>query len=368
MPTMETNSFNVILLSLAESAIAFYLFPHVFPAGTLTSFFLIFSLVNFGVLGFYILIIYPFFRSPLRHLPQPRRGFWPIIGHGLVMFKRPPGEAHLKMMKDVDNDGVIFFRGFFHTDRLLLTNPATIADVLVHRSYDFEKPQWVRTFLRQFLGDGLLMTEGDEHKHQRKQIMPAFSFRHIKELYPVFWAKSIELCEVTKAELWDKPDKVLEIGHFSTQVTMDIIGLAGLGRDIGSLRNSDDELIKNYEEILEPTAEKAIYFVCHLLFPPSVMHALPWKLNERVKVTTSNLKRICREFVVEKKSRMKVESQESVDILSILIRSNTFSDDGLVDQLLTFLAAGYVTLLADHKADLFSIEKCRGEAHTHTAQ
>jgi cytochrome P450 len=37
---------------------------------------------------------------------------------------------------------------------------------------------------------------------------------------------------------------------------------------------------------------------------------------------------------------MKHESRESVDILSIMIRSNNFSDQNLVDQLLTFLAAG----------------------------
>jgi cytochrome P450 len=37
---------------------------------------------------------------------------------------------------------------------------------------------------------------------------------------------------------------------------------------------------------------------------------------------------------------MKLESEESVDILSIMIRSNDFSDANLVDQLLTFLAAG----------------------------
>lgn len=337
---MEVTPINALIVSLAESAVAFYFFPHVFPKGTLTSFILIFTSINFALYAFYELIIYPFFRSPLRHLPQPPNGFWPILGHGLVMFQRPQGEPHLKMMKETDNDGIIYFRGFFHTDRLVLTSPAALADVLVHRPYDFEKPPWTRAFLRKFLGDGLLMTEGDEHKHQRKDIMPAFSFRHIKELYPVFWSKSIELCEVTKAELLEKTDKILEIGHFSTQVTLDIIGLAGLGRDIGSLRNGDDELIKNYEEILEPTAEKAIYFIFHLLFPPWFVSALPWGLHERVRITTSNLKRICREFVVEKKGKMKMETQESVDILSIMIRSNNFSDEGLVDQLLTFLAAG----------------------------
>jgi cytochrome P450 len=256
------------------------------------------------------------------------------------MFERPPGKPFLRIMKETPNDGIILVRYFFHADRLLLTSPQALAEVLVHKSYDFEKPAWVRQFLRQFLGDGLLMTEGDEHKHQRKHIMPSFHFRHVKELYPVFWQKSLALCQTVAAELAHNESDVLEMNHFSTQVTLDIIGLAGLGRDIQSLKNADDELVKNYEEILEPTVEKAVYFLLHLLLPQWLIHRLPWNINMRVEVTTTNVKNICRQFVREKKERMKMENDNSLDILSILIRSNSFSDDGLVDQLLTFLAAG----------------------------
>ncbi|KAF2281388.1 cytochrome P450 [Westerdykella ornata] len=341
--TMELSLLHLFFISLIESAVVFLFLPDLFPHDTLTKIFLTLSAINLGILAFYKLILYPFYLSPLRHLPKPSKGFIPIVGHGLLMFKRPAGAAHLEMVKNTPNDGLILVRSFFHDSRLLVTSPAGFADVLVHRSYDFEKPPGARAFLRKFLGDGLLMTEGDEHRHQRKQIMPAFSFRHIKELYPVFWSKSLEFCEALKLQLREGSDGIVELGHFSTQVTLDIIGLAGLGRDIGSLRNSDDELIKNYEEILEPSAEKVIYFVLHLLFPPWFIQALPWGLNERVRITTSTLKRICRDFVQEKKSRMKLESDESVDILSIMIRSQNFSDDGLVDQLLTFLAAGHET-------------------------
>lgn len=331
---------NAALLALCEAALATTFFPHLLTNGTLTSFFVIFSLCNLCLLAFHKLVLYPLAFDPLRHLPQPARGFIPLFGHALGLFGRPNGENHLKIMKETDNDGIILTRGFFHSDRLIVTNPAALADVLVHKSYDMEKPPWARAFLRRFLGDGLLMTEGDEHKHHRKQIMPAFHFRHIKELYPVFWAKSVELCGALTRSLSESEQKTLEIGHYATQVTLDIIGLAGLGRDVGSLRNSDDELIQNYEEILEPSTEKAIYFFVHLLFPPWFIERLPWKLNERVRITTSNLKRICTDFVVQKKLNMKTESQESRDILSIMIRSNNFSDENLVDQLLTFLAAG----------------------------
>jgi cytochrome P450 len=173
--------------------------------------------------------------------------------------------------------------------------------------------------------------------------MPAFHFRHIKELYPVFWSKSIEFCNAVKGALQDSDTKILEIGHYATQVTLDIIGLAGLGRDVASLHNSDDELIKNFEEILEPSTEKGVFFLLHLVFPAWLVQALPWKLNERVRITTKDLKRICTEFVGQKRVDMKTESKESKDILSIMVQSNNFSDSNLVDQLLTFLAAGHET-------------------------
>ncbi|KAL5118229.1 hypothetical protein ACEQ8H_003901 [Pleosporales sp. CAS-2024a] len=247
------------------------------------------------------------------------------------------------MMKEVDNDGLILTRGWFHSDKLIVTSPEGLADVLIHKSYDLEKPPGSRAFLRKFLGDGLLLTEGDEHKHHRKNILPAFHFRHIRELYPVFWSKSIELCHAMERALEHSGANIVEIGHYSTQVTLDIIGLAGLGRDINSLRNSEDELIKNYEEILEPTTEKGIYFLLHLTFPGWFIALLPWQLNKRVRITTANLRRICTEFVEQKKANMKHERSKSIDILSIMLRSNKFSESNLVDQLLTFLTAGHET-------------------------
>ncbi|KAH4037920.1 hypothetical protein HBI26_042630 [Parastagonospora nodorum] len=328
--------------AMVVSVLASYLFPQTFASGTLTKLLSLFITCHFFFISFDKLIIYPFFIDPLRHLPQAP-GFRPLVGHEFTLFKRPLGEPHLKIMKEVDNDGLILTRGFFHSNKVIVTSTAALADILVHKSYDMEKPPPVRTFLRKFLGDGLLMTEGDEHKHHRKNIMPAFHFRHIKELYPIFWSKSIEFCNAMGRAIQDNDDRVLEIGHYATQVTLDIIGLAGLGRDINSLRNSDDELIKIYEELLEPSTEKGIYFLLHLLFPVWIIEMLPWKLNGRVKFMTTELKRTCTEFVGQKKANAKLESKESLDILSIMLRSNNFSDSNLVDQLLTFLAAGHET-------------------------
>ncbi|CAN9424633.1 unnamed protein product [Alternaria alternata] len=153
----------------------------------------------------------------------------------------------------------------------------------------------------------------------------------------------MEFCAVVKRDLGAQPDGVLDICYYATRVTLDIIGIAGMGRDLGSLYNKDDELAKNYQEILEPTPEKVLYYLTNVVLPPWLVRKLPWRLHERVQVTTRNLRRICSEFLVERKMRVrceKVEGQESRDILSIMIRSDDQSDKNLVDQLLTFVAAG----------------------------
>ena len=266
------------------------------------------------------------------------------------MFNKPPGKDFLNMVTNVPNDGLIHFRGILYQDRLLLTDPKALAEVLVTKTYDFEKPSRVRNFLRTVLGDGLILVEGDEHRFQRKHIMPVFSFRHIKDLYPIFWNKAVSLAEGLAAEISENPiyssgekPKVssnIEINHWANKVTMDIIGLAGLGREFNALKNSGDKLIQNYEEILEPTTEKVIYFTLNVLLGTAFVKLLPWKVNERMRVTTTAVRDICRQLVRDKRELIKTHDAQHVDILSILIQSNNFSDDQLVDQLLTFLAAG----------------------------
>lgn len=274
------------------------------------------------------------------------------MNYGTILWQRPAGEPLRKLINEVPNEGLIRFPSFFNIDWLLLTNSASLAEVLVHKCYDFEKPGPLRKFLSIILGEELVVVEGDLHRFQRKHATPAFSFRHIKDLYPIFWSKAVEMSRSIASEMhghaepvWsDKQSKhlqgVVEINHWSNKATMDIIGVAGLGRDFHALKNPDDELLKNYEEILEPTSEKAIYFAANLLLGQRLVRMLPWRLNGRLKTTTDTLRSFCLQLIRDKKEKIMKQGDENVDILSLLIKSNNFADENLVDQLLTFLAAG----------------------------
>lgn len=252
-------------------------------------------------------------------------------------------------MKEIPNDGLLHFRGFFNAPRLIVTDPKVLGELLVTKAYDFEKPAPARNFLRKIIGDGLIIVEGDDHRFLRKNMMPVFSYRHIKNLYPIFWQKSIQLMHGMEQEIAEKEqdsnpgNAVVEVNHWATKVTVDIIGLAAMGKDFQSLKNNDDPLVQVYEELLEPTFEKQLYFLLNMLFPQKIISNIPWKINDRQKIILGTLNSVTSGLVKDKKQSIKTESDSHKDILSNCLKSENFSDPQLVDQLLTFLAAGHET-------------------------
>lgn len=231
-----------------------------------------------------------------------------------------------------------------------MTKPKALSDLLVTHAYDFVKPKKIANFLRKVLGDGLILVEGDVHKFQRKRAMPAFSFRHIKELYPMMFRKALALTDAISAELAEQPQGdqksiggTTEINSWASKATLDIIGIAGMGKELNVLKNSDDPLVQNYEELLEPRMEKLVYFLLSAFLSPGLVRLLPWKMNDMFERTTKGLTEVCKQNVDERREALKSKGDDHFDLLSLLIQSNDFSDAELVDQLLTFLAAGHET-------------------------
>ncbi|KAF2162367.1 hypothetical protein M409DRAFT_69247 [Zasmidium cellare ATCC 36951] len=296
----------------------------------------------------YMVVIYPFFLSPLR-------GGKFLLGHGMAAYEQPAGNTFLKWMRNVPNDGLIFYRGLFYQDRLLVTSPQALSEVLVTRTYDFQKPKILRDFLRLFLGDGLIIVEEDLHQFQRKNIAPAFTFRVIKEMYPVFWAKAKQFVRVVGEQVAHSPQEtlhnakaedasVVEIGRWASQVSLDTIGIA-IGQDFQTLANSQDPLIANYKELTNPTFENQIYFLCNMVLSPTFVSALPWRVNQRNKRLLRNIASKCLGLIETKKEELESGTRASrySDVLSLLIESRNFSTSQLVDQILTLMVAGHET-------------------------
>lgn len=200
---------------------------------------LLFTLLQWTAWTFYHWMIYPSYISPLRHLPGPKGGSL-FMGHFFENLKNAPGKQFQTWLLEVPNDGVIRYLDIFNSERILPVSPAALADVLVTRNYDFEKPAPLRKGISRILGLGLFLAEGDEHKRQRKTMMPAFNFRHVKNLYLTFWSLSLSLTtEITKhmASPTFSPTTGIEVNSWASRATLDIIGLAGMGASVSPLES-----------------------------------------------------------------------------------------------------------------------------------
>lgn len=192
------------------------------------------------------------------------------------------GQAELfrTWCEKIPNDGIIRYLDMFNTEFLLLVSPTVLAEVLVQKPYEFIKPSILVSGLGQILGVGVFLAEGEEHKKQRKNLMPAFAFRHIKELYPIFWSKSGELVQAMKvhgetgSRDSDKPVSSIDVKDWASRATLDVIGLAGLGRDFNAIKDPNNELIRTYKQIFSFSRSGQIRAVL-LFLAPWLLRALP---------------------------------------------------------------------------------------------
>jgi cytochrome P450 len=178
--------------------------------------------------------------------------------------------------------------------------------------------------------------------------MPAFHARHIMDLYPMMWNKAGILTRALSREIANGANEgaaVIELTNWASKVTLDIIGIAGMGRALNVVEKADDPLQELYEELLEPDREKITFAMLSLAFGFPFIRMFPWKMNDLFIYLTSSLDNICRDLIREKREAIVKKDDDHFDILSLLIKSNNFDDEVLKDQLLTFLAAGYVGLL-----------------------
>lgn len=122
-------------------------------------------------------------------------------------------------------------------DRLLTLDPVSLSHVLKNSTI-YEKPWQSRRLITSLIGCGMLSAEGQVHKRQRRVSTPAFSIQNMRALVPLVFDKGNELkdrwmdmiVEQSQAEGGEKSETqgtVLDVCHWVSRATFDVIGLAG---------------------------------------------------------------------------------------------------------------------------------------------
>ncbi|KAH8179890.1 cytochrome p450 domain-containing protein [Sarocladium implicatum] len=260
-------------------------------------------------------------------------------------------------METLPHDGIIRFRGLFNQDQFLVCSPAGAAEVLVTHYSAFEKPPIIRAIAGRILGEGVLFAEGEDHKTQRRKLMPAFSFRRIKELYPLFWEKACVSVQAITAEVGGRDEVELEAHAWMARCTIDTIGSIGLGRDFGAVADEQNPLYRTYEAVMKPSKMAAALAALRLVFPSWLVNHIPMARNDAMNGAAAHIRTVCRGLVESKLDRLAKGEEPDPDILSTALQGGGFTVEETVNQAMTFLAAGHETVAATMTWALYALSR-----------
>ena len=136
----------------------------------------------------------------------------------------------------------------------------------------------------------------------------------------------------------------MEMARWLYRTTLDIIGVAGMGYEFNAIKDPNTELNITYRKVFAPSRQGNILFILGIFVPSGILGALPIKHNEQVAAAAVAIRNVCRKLIQQKKeARRDKQISAHKDILSVAMESGAFTEDGLVDQMMTFLAAGHET-------------------------
>lgn len=291
--------------------------------------------------------------SPIKNLPAPNQG------PARKRFFVEPGPDQLRQWaQEIPNDGFIRYYGMLNIEKVLVTTPNGAHDILAAQPYSYIKPPRISKIIRCLLGDGIVVVEGDAHKVQKKAMQPAFKVRQIKDLYPVLRRKTEELIGVL-TEAIDENSKneksaVVDLGTYLHQVTLDIIGIAGLGLDFNCLKDSENQLAWDYARGFNPGKDARKYRLLALAIPAWILDRLPLKRNQELRAAVAAVRKCTGTTIEERGAQLDSEkglvSQEppenaNKDIIRMLMADHGVRDkETLINQSMTILGAGHDTV------------------------
>ena len=111
--------------------------------------------------------------------------------------------------------------------------------------------------------------------------MPAFAYRHVKNLYPMFWDKSKELVRTLLISIQDSNARdtfenvTVVVNDWASRATLDIIGDGGFGHSFDAIKNPSNELNQTYRSIFAPGRTGQMLGILGFFLPQWFVRRLP---------------------------------------------------------------------------------------------
>ncbi|KAK6954157.1 hypothetical protein Daesc_004119 [Daldinia eschscholtzii] len=289
------------------------------------------------------------------HLPGPKDHNL-LLGQEVKKFRADgPAAVQLQWMRKWPNTPFIRYISFAGKEVLLVNSLATHKAVLQTHVYDFVKPPFFARLVGEITGVGLLFSEGEAHKRERRLLAGPFSVPSMRKLLPVFRTKAKALSHVFEQLLGEKPYTTLEGAS-----TMDTIGVTVLGIELDTISSTYPLGFQElYDCVLHQGFLGQLIWVINAFLP--IRSIVPLEANRKFVQTTTDLRKMLREIIQQRATDLangtfKREKGESRDLLTYMLeeaelrRQETGKDiwsvNDIIGHLLNFTSAGHESTAA----------------------
>ncbi|RIA97843.1 cytochrome P450 [Glomus cerebriforme] len=291
----------------------------------------------------YKLFIFPYYISPLRKIPGPPSNNF-FFGNVKKLFTEE--NTQLDWIKQYGN--IVKYHSWLNQPALLVADPKIIQEITLNHVYDYIKPPHMVADGVALAGRGLVFSEGDDHKRQRKMMNPAFTHNNVKEMVPTFTRVAHTLKDLIEDKI-NQGETNINLTPYLSKATLDVIGSVGFSYEFNSL-TSPNELAEAYDSLMNAPNSNTRLVIGFLSNYIPFIRKIPIDINIKFKEGIATIDRVSKKLIKEKYNEAEKGELEGKDLLSLLININKtlpdeekMTDDELKYQIMTFLIAGHET-------------------------
>ncbi|XP_050745947.1 cytochrome P450 4ae1 isoform X3 [Drosophila biarmipes] len=238
------------------------------------------------------------------------------------------------------------FMGFVLGHVIVVTAEPRHVDALLHSQQQLRKGTMYLA-LRGWLGNGLLLSRGEEWHTMRKIITPAFHFSILEQFIEVFDRQSSRL--VDRLEPLSHGSSAVNIYPYVGLAALDIITETAMGVSVGAQGDVDSEVVHAVKDLTNVLATR--FMRPHLLFPQ--LFRLCWPSGFRKQQAGVNCLHQFTNGIIEQRRLLlarqahQVEPEKRHALLDTLLRATvdgqTLTDKQIRDEVNTFIFEGHDT-------------------------
>lgn len=249
----------------------------------------------------------------------------PILGDALTYLRDPMGY----LVRIRQKYGAVVRLPLPVYTPILISDPALLEQVLVTDNKSYVKDAFLRRLAREVVGQGLLTSEGDFWRRQRRLAQPAFHRERIAEYATIMTTAAMEYV----SEL--RPGQERDLHEDMMRLTLQIVSRTLFSADVADMASV---VGKSLEAIMSRYADGLL-----LLFPS--LTRLPLPANRRFNHAVRQLDELLYRMIRERRAEGTAVKR---DLLAMLLQAqdedgSVMTDLQLRDEAITLFAAGHET-------------------------